>query len=76
MKSRMKSQEHFFKCYLHCAEPVGDVEDRKYFTSEDCAGKLITRQSIHGAIMRSCEKGWNEAKNDAGWPDVIAEEEL
>lgn len=77
MKSRMKSEEHFFKCYLHCAEPVGDVvEDRKYFTSEDCQGKLVTRMSVHGAVQRSCEKAWNEADNFAGWPTVIAEEEI
>ena len=81
--SRMRGTEQVTRCAIHAGGGVGDSN----FHMGDCEGLLITRMSIHGAVSRSCEKGWESTHyvgnpvrelkvNISGWPIVVEEQPL
>jgi hypothetical protein len=69
MSKRMQYDGKMFKCAIHAA-----TEGSKDFHMDDCAGQLVTRQSVFGAVTRACVKGWSGIELE-GWPTILRVEE-
>jgi hypothetical protein len=59
-----------FRCIIHAADERGGV----------CSSKLLTKESIHGAVSRNCENAWNSEfkvngrnyrAKDSLWPKTL-----
>lgn len=61
-----------FDCSLHCQ---GGGSKGFSGNTNDCAGQLVTRQSIYGAVTKGCMKGWGVYNFETLWPETLSVEE-
>jgi len=70
-----------FKCGIHC-DDYDQVAENEFIKM--CDGPYTTRESIYGAVLTACEKGWTSPiftefgirtiDLENGWPRVIEAE--